>query len=164
LPRPRKPTSLLELSGAFAKNPTRRRPAEPRDDRPLGDPPTRLPAAAVPYWREIASLAPARVLCAADRLAVELAARLMLKACQGDNASVLLDLVEAARAGKLTNKELRAVAVRQTISSAELATLRSLLAAFGMTPADRSKLSIPAERPPNPWDEFAAEARRPRPA
>jgi hypothetical protein len=58
----------------------------------------------------------------------------MLKACSGDNAAVLLDLVEASRAGKLTSKETDAVAVRQTISSAELATVRSLLAAFGMTP------------------------------
>jgi hypothetical protein len=73
-----------------------------------------------------------------DRWAVELAARLMHKA------------------------------VSNGASTAELSTLRSLLAAMGMTPADRSKLSVPVEKPKNnPWAEFAAKTRelnaRPKP-
>jgi hypothetical protein len=126
--RPRKPTKLLELSGAFDKNPNRARPDEPQDGRPLGDPPSRLPADVVPYWRELEQMVVGGVLTFRDRWAVELAARLMFKAVSGE------------------------------IGSAELSMLRSLLGSIGMTPADRSKLSIPnAEKPKNKFSALAAE-------
>ena len=132
MPRPRKPTSLLELSGAFQKNPQRRRPEEPKDGRPLGAAPKRLPEAVRPFWDELVRMVTGSILTYRDRWAVELAARLMHKA----------------------------VSPRIVISSAELSTLRSLLAALGMTPADRSKLSVPVEKPKNPFAEFAEETRK----
>jgi hypothetical protein len=75
----RKPTKLLDISGAFKKNPQRRRDAEPTSSGPLGDPPERLPEAALPFWHELVAMAPTGVLQQSDRWAVELAARLMCK-------------------------------------------------------------------------------------
>jgi phage terminase small subunit len=127
----RQPTSLLELKGSFRKHPERRRPSEPRDSRPLGDPPARLPKRALPFWNELIDIVPAGVLKRADRWCVELAACLMTKAIKTDEG----------------------------LSAAELNTLRSLLSAMGMTPADRSKMSIPAERPKNEFTLLADESR-----
>lgn len=75
--RPRKPTNVLQLSGALAKNPKRYedRANEPQLDDPLGPPPENLPAAAKVAWMEIDRLAP--WLRSADRLFVELAAQLL---------------------------------------------------------------------------------------
>ena len=129
--RPRTPTALLELRGAFKKDPQRRRPQEPKDARPLGDPPKRLPKQVRPFWDELVDMVTGGILTYRDRWAVELAARLMAKA----------------------------VSDKESISSAELATLRSLLASFGMSPADRSKLSVPVEKPNNnPFAEFFTQA------
>src|SRR5579862_3948556 len=77
--RPRKPTAILELSGAFKEHPDRRRPTEPVDSRELGEPPARLPAAAQKYWQELAGMCVHGVLKYSDRWCVEIACRLMLK-------------------------------------------------------------------------------------
>ncbi len=152
--RPRKPTAQLELAGAFKKNPDRRRPEEPKDGRPLGDPPDRLPAEVLPFWDEIVQMA-GSVLTYRDRWAVELGARLMEKAVRTTNVEALLELIATAELGAL---EAKSLATQQTISSAELSTLRSLLAAMGMTPADRSKLSAPtSEKPKNKFTSLDEE-------
>jgi len=137
--RPRKPTSILELNGAFRHDPNRARPNEPRDVRALGNVPSRLPADVVPFWLELAAMVIGGVLTFRDRWAVELAARLMEKAVR-----------------ETPDPE-------EKITSSELSTLRSLLAALGMTPADRSKLSVPTEKAKNPFTDLAQEARAPRP-
>ena len=137
--RPRKPTSILELNGAFKINPNRARPNEPRDVRALGDAPGRLPANVVPFWHELTAMVIGGVLTFRDRWAVELAARLMEKAVRETPEP------------------------EEKITSSELSTLRSLLAALGMTPADRSKLSVPTEKAKNPFTDLAQEARAPRP-
>jgi phage terminase small subunit len=129
--RPRKPTAVLELSGAFKKNPQRKRAGEPKESRPLGDPPDRLPKRAIPFWHEIVGMTAIGVLKVSDRWCVELAACLMAKA----------------------------IKTHEGLSAAELHTLRSLLSAMGMTPADRSKMSIPAERPKNEFTLLAQESR-----
>jgi len=153
--RPRKPTAVLELNGAFRKDPQRRRPEEPRDARALGDPPERLPVDVVPFWRELVDQVQGGVLTYRDRWAVELAARLMAKAVGEQSASEIMALIESA---ELESNDIKALLKRETISSAELSTLRSLLAALGMTPADRSKLSVPTEKPKNAFADLAAQA------
>lgn len=154
--RPRKPTSVLELSGAFKKDPQRKRANEPKELRALGDPPDRLPAEAIPFWNELIAIAPRGVLTIADRWAVELAATLMAKATR-DCPSVE-QVVELLKYDELLTDDLKKLLHRQAISAAELATLRSLLAALGMTPADRSKLSVPTEKPKNPFADLVQES------
>lgn len=154
--RPRKPTALLELSGAFREHPNRKRPNEPVDSRNLGDPPGRLASDAVPFWAEIADMVTGGILTYRDRWAVELAARLMEKAVRVPSAEAMLEVI---RTSELSPAEARALVIRESISSSELSVLRSLLAALGMTPADRSKLSVPTEKPKNKFAELAKEAK-----
>lgn len=154
--RPRKPTKILELSGAFKHDPQRARPNEPRESRPLGEPPGRLPADVIPYWLELADMVTGGILTYRDRWAVELCARLMEKAVREKSAAVILELAREAEMGV---DEIKALAKSETISSSELATLRSLLASLGMTPADRSKLSVPQEKPSNRFATLAQEAK-----
>jgi len=111
---------LLEMSGSAQKHPQRRR-AEPVT-LPFGQPPAHLSKELKAAWREIARAAPACVLTRSDRVAVELAARLLVRIRTTD------------------------------FSAAEATSLRSLLGQLGMTPADRSKVSAPnAGTPTNPF-------------
>lgn len=115
MPRPRKPTALLELSGAFRKNPRRRaeRGAEPVPEGDVGAPDRNLPANVAACWREIVASAAPGVLTRADKIAVRSAARLMV----------------------LENKG--------KIKSGERQLLHRLLAEFGMTPRGRLYVKAP---------------------
>ena len=87
--RPRKPTKMLELSGAFVKDPQRRRDPEPEPTGPIGSPPDGLTPGAVKAWREIAKSC-GGWLTDADRPTLEVVAVLMDKFRQGDIMGVEL--------------------------------------------------------------------------
>src|SRR4051812_9883515 len=110
--RPRTPSAVLELTGSFKKHPDRKkaRAQEPVASGPIGTPPARFDAELTEIWYEMVDLIPPGVLAKSDRLAVEIACRLTRKV------------------------------FHDGINGAELSTLNSLLARFGMTPADRSKV------------------------
>ena len=115
--RPRKPTALHLLSGAMDKNPARfqDRLNEPQDDRELGPPPDGSPAPKRVAWEEIARLAP--WLRFADRLAVEVCAD-------------LLSLLRIKGAGSMPGSHL--------------GRLETMLGRLGLTPADRSRVTLKA--------------------
>jgi hypothetical protein len=75
--RPRTPSNVLELRGAFAKNPQRRR----KDAEGAGpfnaEPPVDLPAAAAPAWRALAQRVPKISLSSSDEVALGQAARVL---------------------------------------------------------------------------------------
>lgn len=73
MPAPRKPTSVLEASGAFKHDPQRRRPHEP-DSGPLGEPPAHLSEAVRVIWLEMAAFP---VFQRSDRTFLEVLATLM---------------------------------------------------------------------------------------
>ena len=130
MPRPRLPTDRLELTGAFAKNPQRRavRAGEPRPTVPLGDPPRQLDRAQSAVWRELAGLAP--WLTAADRIALELTARLLVTLRANDG-----------------------------LPAPHHAQLVALLTRLGLTPADRSKINAPQpEEEVDPAEAFFGTA------
>jgi hypothetical protein len=125
----RKPTALHLLSGAFDRNPSRRRAreAEPQPEGPLGAPPAHLSATVAACWSEIAGLTSAGVLARSDRLIVEHAAYL------------LADLRE---------KQWRA-------PPALLLRYECTLARLGMSPVDRSRIIAAknhASDGPDPFD------------
>lgn len=122
MPRPRKPTTLLALSGGLDKNPGRYadRALEPVEQRALGDAPGHLEAPQRAAWAEIERISPEGVLTHADRLIVELAAVLLAK---------------FRRAGEL-------------MPLAEVTRLQSILGELGLTPATRSKVTVIARRAP----------------
>ena len=124
--RPRTPTEILELRGAFQANPSRRRPATPKSNKELGLPPKGLTDIEQACWAEIVTNIPPGVLTAGDRVIVEVIARLM---------------------AKLRTEGLSAM------KSAELNLLLNGLGRCGMTPADRSRVfGLPATPERSAWD------------
>lgn len=115
MPRPRKPTAVLKLTGAFAKNPKREkdREGEPEILEPLGPPPGNLNEAQSARWQEIAGWC--AWLTVVDRPMVEIVAKLW----------------QAVRDGEASPPELK--------------TLVTCLSHLGMTPVDRSKVKVLAK-------------------
>jgi hypothetical protein len=74
--RPRTPTAVLELRGAFKAYPerARERAGEPRPTEPLGEPPGRLKSHEKAAWREMAKHG--FWLTSADQFMVQIAASL----------------------------------------------------------------------------------------
>ncbi len=127
MPTPRKPTALLESSGAFLKHPERRkeREGEPQPTGELGDPPDDLGREEKAAWRYLANLLPTGVATNMDRAAFEEMACLRV-ICRGGRATA---------------------AERQQYSN--------YLSRFGMTPADRSRVkSAKDEKSNSPWDKL----------
>lgn len=124
--RPRKPTNVLELTGAFKKNPQRAR-KDAETAGPLSSAPAHLGGAALHAWNEIAQHAPLDVLTDSDRIALELAAHLLAQF--RDNPV--------------------------DFPSTKLVRLEALLGKFGMTPADRAKVGGKREAPKgNPFADL----------
>jgi len=127
--RPRKPSKILERSGAFRHNPQRRR----RDARGVGTLPpeapmhlelTRHEALA---WKELVAVIPPGVVTDSERFVVEMAARIVGR-------------------------------VRKTgeYSPALLGQLRLYLGSLGLTPSDRARLAVPEEDPgADGFEEFS---------
>ena len=135
--RPRTPTDLAITKGAFIPHPERlaARAGEPVDVRPLGDPPAYFNDGMVEVWREVVSWAPAGVLKFADRGAVEVLARAIHSFRQ---------LTE-----EVVTKSGEVIDVEKQAKAADAKSILAMLGAFGMTPADRSKVRIdkPAAAP-----------------
>lgn len=124
--RPRKPTAVLKLEGAFDKNPKRgkEREHEPEVTEPLGDPPEVLDEAVCARWMEIARMCPWATY--ADRIVVEELAKLW------------------------------AMSRRADYTPAHGKRLDWCLSRLGLTPSDRSKVKAPPKQAEkNPYAEFA---------
>lgn len=126
--RPRKPTNVLELRGAFKQNPDRAtaRANEPAPEGEIGEPPARLSDFERECWVELVSSAHAGVLCAADRLFVEYGARVLAQLRNQVDIDPKLGI-----------------------------RFETVCARLGMTPSDRSKVQLlkPKENA-NPYEEF----------
>ena len=127
--RPRTPTNILEIRGAYRTHPERRkqRANEPTGIPGLGEPPERLDEAEKAAWAEIAATCAQGVLTQADRLVVEMSARL---------------LVEFRDMGR-------------DFQTAKLGLLRSLLGSCGMSPSDRTKVGVAKPEAVNRFAKFA---------
>lgn len=123
--RPRKPTDLLKISGAFKKNPKRKR-EDVAVTGEIGEPPVYFNVDQKECWKEIVRNAPVGVLKNSDRIAVEIASKLL-----NDSRQNWLDFDK----GKLLR-------------------LETLLGKFGMTPADRSKVAGASEKEDNNLDKL----------
>lgn len=125
MPRPRKPTEVLELTGAFRRNPQRKREVGAKSEKGLGTPPAHLSAAETACWREVVGNAPAGVLTSADRPLVEIVARLMARFRE------------------------------DWLKGSEFAILLQCLVRLGWTPSDRSKVAAPADdKPEGEFSDF----------
>jgi hypothetical protein len=120
MPARRKPTALLEASGAFRKNPQRRaaRANEPIPNGPLGDPPAWLNKTAVECWHNLAARIPYPLTNADEHI---LAFTSMLEA--------------RIRRGGAT--------------AGEISLYAKCLSKLGMTPSDRSLVQVPTSKTRN---------------
>ena len=122
--RPRKPTALLEASGAFKHNPKRRRPGEPEPQGPLDPPPDWFNGVQLAEWNYVITQCPKGVLTSADWLAVRTIAILGAKVRRG------------------------------TAKIGEINLHNKILGQFGMTASSRNSVSVPADDEPNPFDSI----------
>jgi hypothetical protein len=111
--RPRKPTAVLELLGAFKRNPSRKkeRQNEPIVTTPLPEPPDYLTTDTVTAWLEMKSRG--YWLTSADRFLVEIAATLM---------------------ARYRINELK---------SGDVSLLIGLLGKIGFSPSERGRMNLP---------------------
>jgi phage terminase small subunit len=118
--RNKTPTAILDASGAFIQNPSRKRPNEPITDRPLGKPPKWLTKDEKKVWKELAKQALPGVIFESDRLQFALMVRLATKLYK--------------------NEQLK---------SSEMSLMITLGSKFAMNPADRSRVVVekPKESP-----------------
>ena len=133
MPRPRKPTSLLEAAGSFVRHPERRaaRAFEPVPEGTLGNAPAHLEEYEKLVWNEIATALASGLAVQQDRLAFEL----------------LISLVSQFRRN------------RGGMKSGELSLLSSLLSRFGLTPSDRSRVCVTPNSSRDALNEFLATRR-----
>ena len=124
--RPRTPTNILKLKGADKVNPGRLkdRENEPANINPLGKAPDYLNKDEIKFWKILEVESIPGVLGEADRQSVAIAAKLLAITHSDEGAS-----------------------------SAQINQLTKLLSQFGMTPADRSKISIPGKKQKNIFDD-----------
>lgn len=119
--RPRIPSNVLELRGSFKAQPSRRRIAEPISPYPIGECPARLDEGERAAWYEIVSTSCPGVLTNADRLAVELAARLLAESWE----------------------------LCREFKDSRMRHLIMLLGSFGMNPSDRTRIRVDAPKTVN---------------
>lgn len=124
MPAHRKPTSLLELAGAYRKDPQRRR-VDPRPRGEIGLPPKQGPITFKQAWNMIVSCCPEGVLADRDRPWVEIAAHLLVQ-FRADPAAM---------------------------HPAKLSRLTAMLASLGMSPADASRVAAAPVRKRNEFDD-----------
>ena len=122
----RTPTKVLEARGAFRKHPERKREDEPKVATPLGAVPERLNELQAQAWPEIAEPAPTGVLTSADRLDVEVAAKLLAESWSD----------------------------WEGMSNVDRKMLHTMLGKYGCNPSDRARLSIKKPNDANPFSEF----------
>jgi len=116
----------MEATGGFKNNPDRKR-KDPDTGGELGLPPTDLDEEELRAWIDIVNNAPLNVLRNSDRAIVTLAARIQAHIKIHD----LLD-----------------------ISVGMIAQYQKCLAALGMTPADRSRVSATEEKKAGKFAQF----------
>ena len=124
--RPRKPTNVLEMRGAFVKHPERRkaRAHEPEVTRGLGDPPQTLNESEQARWRELGDWC--TWLTIVDRPIVEQTCRLW----------------QLERDRKATPADSKMLAAN--------------LSHLGMTPVDRSKVQQRVDTPKSKLEKYAS--------
>lgn len=129
--RPRTPSNVLELRGAFKRNPQRKRKDAEGAGPFQADPPTHLPADVAAAWRYIVARLPKVALSSSDEVAVEAASHSLYGLWQLGQSAWRDPLF-----GKLSSE------------------LRAWLSKLGMTPQDRTKIA-PLPEKPNTGNPFA---------
>lgn len=116
--RPKKPSAILKLSGAFKKNPNRKRSNEPNIKKLVGRAPKYFDKEQRAIWNEIKRSLVEGVALLSDKFSLELLCN---------------SIVEYRRAPF-------------SFTASDKAQLRAMLSAFGMTPSSRASISVPKKQ------------------
>ena len=117
------PTAIKEARGSFKKHPERRPSGEFEPELGIGPAPPSLGVEAE-IWDEVVQLLPSGVLGNTDRIALEIMCKLIFRMRHDFDS----------------------------MTAAQITRLETLLARFGMTPADRTKIVVPKSKPKNPFE------------
>lgn len=117
------PTAIKEARGSYKNHPERRNENEMQPLGGIGPAPDHAGAYAE-TWDEIVKAMPPGVLGNTDRIAIEMLCKLVVK--------MRFDF--------------------EHMNAAEMTRLETLLARFGMTPADRTKITVPKGEKKNPFE------------
>jgi phage terminase small subunit len=139
------------MSGAFEKNPQRRR-RDPKAAGPVGSAPSHLDEQERQLWNEFRRKAPEKVLTAADRFLLEILCRLMArqrfpgKACVCNGKGVCDLCGSTGFIGKVP------------LGNGDLNALMQGIRSLGFTPVDRAKISVGSgkEQDDNPFRKFTS--------
>lgn len=150
--RPRKPTNILHLSGAFKKNPKRgkARAGEPKLAKGIGEPPSWLDTAGVEeWWRIVPDLEAAGVTSRVEATALGCYCQAVSRLLKAE-AEIFRDGITIMSESGL--KKHPAV----NIARESMLVIRAFASDFGMNPASRSRVNShhPADAPIE--DEFRA--------
>jgi len=121
-----KPTALLEATGAYKKNPARRRKGEPKPRLGIGRYPESVVMTPKEVWDELVENICPGVLGNSDRILLETTSHLL--------SQFRSDPVE--------------------FPAAKLTILERCLGKLGMTPVDRTRIVAEQEEAVSPEDEF----------
>lgn len=124
MPKPRKPTAILEANGAYKSNPNRRRNNEPIIDKLVGEPPVYFDDEQVKMWNEIKASIVEGVALLSDKFSLEL----------------------------LCNTLVQYRRDPFTFTAADKSQLKSMLNSFGMSPSSRANIEIPKGKESNDFD------------
>ena len=123
----KKPTAVLEMSGAFTKNPQRRRTGEPDSGRGIGPAPGYLTAGQSAIWDEVVcELAPG-----------------LLKSSDRQVFAWLVTLIAEFRADP------------EGFGGRKWTAMLGMARRFGMSPVDRTRIMLPAETDGKPKEGLA---------
>lgn len=130
--RIKKPMALRELHGTANRNKQRNNTNAPKPKRGIGPPPEHLSAAQARAWDYLVSVMFEGVLGESDRPTMEILACLF------------------ARFRAVNYDDLEA----KTLSGTELAMLQKIMASYGMSPADREKITVEKQEEKNPFAQI----------
>jgi P27 family predicted phage terminase small subunit len=150
--RPRKPTNILHLAGAFKKNPSRlrERAQEPKLPKGIGEPPDWLDTHAVEEWaRVVPDLEGAGVTSRVESTALGAYCQAVSRLRKAE-AEIFRDGITIMTDSGLKKHPAVGIAERAALIMAKLAS------EFGMTPASRSRVTAKPTNEAKPDAEFAA--------
>lgn len=120
--RPRIPSNILELRGAYKSHPSRKRGQEPKPRGELGEPPEDFTKVEAKLWEELQRICAPGVLTEMDTWHAVLTVRLMAKFSANE------------------------------ATTSEIALLERCLSKLGMNPSDRSRVKVKIQPPKNKFD------------
>jgi P27 family predicted phage terminase small subunit len=150
--RPRKPTKILQFTGAFDKNPKRgrARASEPKLAKGIGEPPDWLDTNGEEEWRRVVpDLEDAGVTSRVEATALAAYCQAVSRLRKAE-AEIFKDGITIMTAQGLKKHPSVSIAERSML------IIRAFASEFGMTPASRSKVQARPGVEPNSENAFAA--------